>query len=605
MCGYITIAGPNPEKFLLEKGIKELKHRGPDDEGFVKLNNVHMAHVRLSVLDLSSNGKQPMSLNDKNLYIAYNGEIYNYLELKSDLSDASFFSKTDTEVILYYFQKYKEKCLEKFNGMFSFSIWDESKKQLFAARDRLGIKPLYYCQIDNHLLISSEIKGLIPFIEKIEPNQQMIWDYLVMGFSEHNSETFFNGIKKLAPGHFMTYTMDGKLKIQPYWNLEDSIKITNKNEVQDVFFDLLQQVIEWECRSDIPIGILFSGGLDSSILLHLMNQKLGGQIEAFSYNFYGKYDQSEFMRNVIKDLDIKHHISTLSPKEFLDDFSNTMWFQEEPTGSITMTAFKNVFQHIVDRNVGVVLSGNGMDEIASGYLPYFYAHLADIKDSEDQYNKTLRDFCKNHNLDKSEVNNIVSNYDLKNELNFSVTDRTTQLNSSSIRSSFIKKYQNEIDIKMPFDSNLSNLRYRDLFHLKVPRSLRYQDRMSMRFGKELRPPFLNHLLVELSYSIPHEYFFKGGKSKGFLRNIINSRMPEINFDETKRYMIHPQREWLQHDLKKEVLDMIHSESFQSREFIDGEKAIKDYEAWARGEANNSYFIWQWINLETWFRVFID
>ena len=129
--------------------------------------------------------------------------------------------------------------------------------------------------------------------------------------------------------------------------------------------------------------------------------------------------------------------------------------------------------------------------------------------------------------------------------------------------------------------------------------------MSMRFGKELRPPFLNHLLVEFSYSIPHEYFFEDGKTKGFLRSMMSDKIPEVNFEETKRYMIHPQREWLQNDLKKEVLEMLHSESFQSREFIDGKQAIKDYEAWSSGEAKNSYFIWQWINLETWFRVFVD
>ena len=260
MCGILGVVGPDSGAFAVNDALGAISHRGPNDSGLEHFEGAVLGNTRLSILDLTSAGHQPMTLPDAGLCLVHNGEVYNYLELKRKFQGVPFRSCTDTEVILHAFAREGVECLHSLNGMFSFAVWDDRRKRLFAARDRLGIKPFYYAMHNGHLMFSSEVKALLALGHPRTPNDQVIWDYLVEGCYDHLDETFFKGIKKLPAGHYLEYDQAGGLSINRYWHLPEKVSPIRPEDSESEFCNRLEQIVEWECRSDVPVGILFSGG---------------------------------------------------------------------------------------------------------------------------------------------------------------------------------------------------------------------------------------------------------------------------------------------------------------------------------------------------------
>ena len=314
MCGISGIYNLNNEpvsRSLLKDMTDVLLHRGPDDEGYILLNSgdgssdIAFGHRRLSIIDLSSSGHQPMPNEDKSIWITYNGEVYNYIELREELEKAGhvFNSKTDTEVIIHAYEAWGEECLRRFNGMWAFAIWDFNKKRLFCARDRLGVKPFYYIYNKKQFAFASEIKSLLKTGIEKKPNDAIIFDYLAFGLQDHTEDTFFEGVKQLKPAHYL-FLENGVLRKERYWNIEVNDEIGGKENDESRFYDLLRDSVRLRLRSDVPVGTCLSGGLDSSSIVCVMNKlihdkKMQKTFSACSDN--KKFDERRYIEDVIEE----------------------------------------------------------------------------------------------------------------------------------------------------------------------------------------------------------------------------------------------------------------------------------------------------------------
>src|SRR3989344_4053409 len=322
IAGIVTKEGMKPSPQKIKAMAAALAHRGPDDEGFYLKNNIALGHRRLSILDLSSAGHQPMESHDGTCKIIFNGEIYNYLELKKELGPKNYKSNTDTEVLLQAYQKWGPEFLKKLNGIFAFAIWDEKKKILFCARDHVGVKPFYYALQNGVFYFASEIKGLFEAGVKTSPNDKIIYDYLVLGVYEHSEETFFSNIYKLPPGHYLSFE-SGKIKISRYWNLPQkvfSMDGWSEKKIKKEMLALLEDAVRIQLRSDVPISINVSGGLDSSILAYLVDKICKGQRNFRLFSFgYGnsKYDEAQFVSTLARKLGWQEEFTHLLPKDVI------------------------------------------------------------------------------------------------------------------------------------------------------------------------------------------------------------------------------------------------------------------------------------------------
>jgi asparagine synthase (glutamine-hydrolysing) len=606
MCGIVGAVGPNPGQFDIEEALSWIRHRGPDDQGVERFPGAVLGHVRLSILDLSSAGHQPMYSDDRNLCLVHNGEIYNYLEIQDALAPQTFRSKTDTEVIIKAYERWGTECLDQFNGMFAFAVWDNAKQQLCAARDRMGIKPFYYTVWDGHFLFASEIKALLALGCPRQPNYHVIHDYLRHGYYEHTDETFFEGIHRLPPGHRLTYDRRDGLRLHRYWFLPDHLQDVRDEDLEKRFLDVLATVVNLECRSDVPVGILLSGGLDSSALLSLMKREYGGPLHAYSYAFDDeRFDETPYMNQATRHYAMDCTVTKTSAAEFWRDFPATMWFQEEPTGSITITSFKKVFQSMDDDGVVAVLTGNGMDELMGGYKPHHIAYLVDLHNEHSpRFERECHGFARKYRLSAREVSELIEEFDLDRYYRLS-TDGTVPVHPACVDEGFLEAFQRELVFDKPFRSHMRNLMYKDLAYVKLPRALRFQDKMSMRHSKELRPSFLNRLLVEFCYSLPPDCLVRDGEGKALFRDLMTRLLPPGFAAFPKRFKTNPQGEWLRGELQAHMWDVLHSKSFLDRPIYDHKKVGETYREFVEEGAENSFFVWQWLNLETWFRTFID
>ncbi|MBI2252250.1 MAG: asparagine synthase (glutamine-hydrolyzing) [Armatimonadetes bacterium] len=610
MCGIAGIYGPNSKIFNIREMIRIQKHRGPDAGGYYEGDNISLGHCRLKILDLTEAGNQPMTLKRKDIWVIFNGEIYNYIELKEKLGISSFATKTDTEVLLRAYERWDIDCLKYLNGMFSFAIWDNYKKRLFCARDRLGIKPFYYRRHGENFLFSSEIKPLLIFNMSREVEEKILFDYLYYGHYEHSEKTFFKGIYKLKPGNYLLIENNGEFKIRPYWRLSDFPQTLDftKKEIENKFVEILDETVKMQCRSDVPVGISLSGGIDSSILLSFMKKYYNGPLHSFSYFFdMPEYNESSLIKKVADEFEVSSHLTKMSAEEFWEDLKNMTWHLEEPFGGVPTSAYAKMYLETVKNKVIVLLNGNGFDELLGGYNSHYLAYLKDLSlKDEILFNKEAEIYSRKFKLDKNKVINKIIKTDFKDMLIYA-TDATLPINRKCLNKDFLSKFQKDFpSFNLKFEDNLRKLMYKDLRYTKLPRALRFNDRISMRFGRELRVPFLNHHLVEFCYSLPPEYLFHKGETKYLLRKISSSILPDWIRNIPKKYVQNPQREWFRGALKSKILDLINSKSFKDRIYFDHKEVLKSFKDYAEGKnCDNSFYIWQWINLEYWFNTFID
>ena len=626
MCGIAGIynLSKRPVNITQVKSMSDsLRHRGPDDEGYVLLNSnngdhkelsgndsirelkfenimslddkhrfdLAFGHRRLSIIDLSSLAHQPMSNADKSLWIVHNGEIYNYVELREDLEDLghTFKSKSDTEVVLHAYQEWGVDCLQKFNGMWAFAIWDVKRKMLFCSRDRFGIKPFYYIFDGDRFVFASEIKSLLECGAERKPNDRIIYDYLACGLQDHTDETFFDGIKQLKPAHYLLIE-NGELKVERYWNIEVNDEIRSKNDNYLGFYNLFEESIKLRLRSDVPVGTCLSGGLDSSSIVCITNKFVDkGRQKTFSSCFDNKkFDEREYIEEVIERTGADKNYIFPSGEAFLEEIEDLIYHQDEPFGSLSIYAQWNVMRK-ASETVKVLLDGQGGDELLAGYLEYYASFL-----------KTLI-FKKDFRVIKELVCFLILHPKSAYELFLKM--RMREKRKEMLSSEFASKYK---DRNVKYTEDLATKLLNDLTRDKLPALLHYEDRNSMAFSIEARVPFLDFKLVEHVAKLQLDKKLKNGMTKVILREAMKGILPEkIRKRKDKMGFVTPEDVWMKTVLKDWVMDILLSESFRKRKYWDADKVLKEFEDVWTGKKKYTSDLWRYINLELWMRRFVD
>ena len=609
MCGIAGIVGANWERATLESMVSIQHHRGPDARGIYvsPKQQVGLGHNRLSIVDLSAAGHQPMANHDGTVWIVFNGEIYNYLELRSQLQEYPYHSRTDTEVILAAYERWGEACVERFIGMFAFALWDERKQHLFCARDRLGIKPFHYTWYKRAFLFASEIKAILAAGYRAEPNWAVWAAYLTNGIYDHSSDTFFAGIRTLPPGHILKI-QNGEESVRSYWDLPtlaaEPLALPD-DEAGAQFLDLLKDSVHLRLRSDVPLGVNLSGGLDSSSLMVMVDSLVSnqGEVKAFTASFSDpKYDEQDFASQVPCHNQWVRQLQRLDSERAWSIAQEALWHQEAPYGGIATLAYHHLHQLARDSEVTVLLEGQGVDEMLAGYnyfRPYHYLDLLEQRRWEE-----LR-----AELTASEASGaweLKAMRQLRSGEGLNVyQDGTSHLQTDCVHPDIRGLSCSNPQFPSPFKDHLTNALYRDLRYTKLPRVLRMNDRLSMAFSRELREPYLDHRLVEFLFRLPGNQKIRRGQGKFLLRAAMAERLPDTIRAASKRGVVTPQREWLRTCLRSQVEEIIHSRSFAEREIFDVKKVQSAYATFCAGVGDNAFFVWQWVNTELWWRMFID
>ncbi|HBQ37523.1 MAG TPA: asparagine synthase (glutamine-hydrolyzing) [Candidatus Omnitrophica bacterium] len=614
MCGIVGIVGAGAEQQvdLVQRMRATERHRGPDGEGIFTDQGVALGHVRLAVLDLSAAGHQPMSTPDGRYAIVHNGEVYNYLELRTALDDAGpFTTQTDTEVIVRAYARWGPACLDRFMGMFSFAIWDRKARTLFCARDRFGIKPFYYADHEGTFLCASELKAILEAGVPRRPCLPMIYDYLAWGYYEHAPETFFEGIRHLPAGCYLTVRPGEPPRLHRYYSLPDRVgrqPALSEEEAVERLRGLLDETVRWHLRSDVKIGVTLSGGLDSSTLLALVDRQAvhPEQIEVFSCDYDDPaYSERPWVEAMVKAVGRQAHFTTLGPEECWRSLEAITWYQEEPFGGVGTAAWVPLYQRAKDRYVTVLLDGCGLDDILGGYRSHHAVYLAGLRAQDPaMFDHEFRCYRATWRLTRAAALQDVQCAGGEGRATMA-GDGSDPVCPECLSPSLANDGGTRPKFPRPFESPLKNTMLQGLLYTKLPRALRFKDRLSMAFSRELRVPFLDHRLVEFCFGLPDHLLIRDGFVKYALRKAMLGMVPDAVRLAPKRVVSTPQREWLAGPLQDEVAAILMSASFASRGVVDPDKAREWYRRFQSGKRTNSFYVWQWLNLELWFRTLID
>ncbi len=581
-----------------------MKHRGPDDEGLYINDTVGLGFVRLSILDLSPAGHQPMFSEDGRFVIIFNGEVYNYIEIRAELSNKYIFKTgTDTEVILAAFQEWGESCMDKFNGMFSFVIFNTETREIFAARDRFGVKPFYYFLDKERFIFASEIKSILPLLNKKEPEEKAIYDYLLTNRTSHNEDTFFKGIKKLQ--HGTCIRIDGTNMIFKKWyNLSDKINENNRltpKEYRALFVDSLKLRL----RADVPIGVSLSGGIDSSsIVASLIRDFKLADLNTFSA-VYGKQeatDESDFIdefRPIVKNM----YFISPDADGFYEDIDGFIEAHNEPVPDLGPYAQFKVME-LASKHVTVTLDGQGADEQLAGYHYFFGSYYIELFRSF----KFLKFIDENYHYLRKNKSTRALQFFLYYISPIELQKKVSSVIYPSVRKNFLNSNISTTDVnKMLFKPKNLNDSLLSHFEYKLEHLLKWDDLNSMHFSIESRVPFLDYRLVEATLSSPSDQKIFKGETKYILREALKDILPsKIAQRRDKKGFSNPREKWFRSNyFQAFIYDLINSDSFVTRGYFDPKIANAQYRKHLSGKIDASNEIWKWINLELWFRKFID
>lgn len=607
ICGIVNLNHQPVKEADLKSMMLKIKHRGPNDEGVFQHENMGFGFVRLSIIDLSSAGHQPMQDESGRYTIVFNGEIFNYIELREELvkQGQKFHSQTDTEVLLNMYINYGAACLNKLNGMFAFAIHDKETNRIFAARDRFGVKPFYYAMTETGFVFASEIPAILEVYGKEnKANHSVIFDYLAFNRTDHTENTFFEGIKKLQHGHCVEI-QDGKVNIQKWYDLKS--KISNQKGDIAYYKSLLTDAVRIRLRSDVPVGVCLSGGLDSSAITSIIASELNNPaVNTFSavYTPDKQADESKFI-NLYKPLLTNMHAVVPDADKLLEQLDYFIRIHAEPIPSTSPFAQYCVME-LAQKHVTVTLDGQGADEQLGGYHYFFGFYFKDLLTGFKWKTlfREIKDYLKIHK----------SLYGIKTMFYFllpnALKTKAGVDNRGFLDKRFVKKVLETNRSVIVHDLYASeNLKSALLnhFEFKLEHLLKWNDRNSMAFSVESRTPFLDYRLVEYTLSIEPEFIIKNGVTKSILRESLKGVLPEeIRNRQDKVGFATPQDEWFREPAFRSFIgNIIKSESFRDRQIMDADKARLLYEKHLKGEINIAKDIWKWIHLELWFRTFID
>ena len=611
MCGIVGIIDFNKRNRIqdLKNMNFSLRHRGPDNFGEWNSKTAYIGHRRLKIIDLSNKSNQPMILN-KRYVLTFNGEIYNYKEIKKNfLSKYNFNSNGDTEVLLKFLHCYQEKALKKIEGMFAFALWDEKKQELFAARDPFGIKPFYFYYHKNIFYFASEIKAFKFAGLKLEPNYKKINEFLRWGVLDYDNNTWFNNIYSLEPGHYIKLKKN-RITINRFYYLPSEVKEKkelNLNLAKKKFRNLISKSVKNHSRSDRSVGVHLSGGVDSSVISAVAAKVSNKQIKNYTFGFENKkFDERVFAKKISKKINLENFNSVLNANEVEKYMSKVLRSHDEPFTSIRILSQYKLYEKYSKEST-VILDASGGDEIGAGYQYYQWPWFLDlIKNKEKNPINRFKSLIKN-NSKKITLNSIYGSALNHEQPGITTADGTPYLNISNYNNDFISKFDDNLLIfPRPFDSHLKNDQYIDLMFTKLPRCLRYVDRSSMAFGNEARLPLLHTSIVELGFYSENDAKIDEFNFRKFMKEGSKEFFPKNFFLSNKRSVADPQKTWLKNDLKDLVLETIKSKSFKERGIFDYKECLKNYSNFLKSDLlANSFGIFQLLVVEFWFRNLID
>jgi asparagine synthase (glutamine-hydrolysing) len=646
MCGIVGIISKEQiDRAPLERALDSIKHRGPDDQGSAFLNSgewkVALGHRRLSIIDLSPRGHQPMCNEDGTVWIIYNGEVYNFQELRAELEGKGhhFRSDTDTETIVHLYEEEGIECLRRLNGMFAFAIWDGRLKRLLLARDRFGIKPLYYTQIEGMLLFGSEIKSLLcwPHVPR-KINLPALDAYLSFLWVPA-PETLFKDIYKLLPGHYAIWSQ-GQLKTTQYWDMNFSESSMDERSAVENFRSILEAAVRRQMVSDVPVGAFLSGGLDSSTVVALMSRTSNRAIDTYTIAYDEKDrvleqtpDETRYAALLAETCGVNHHKIVVQPK-VVDLLPLVVYHMDEPIADAAAISNYLVCQAAREK-LTVVLSGQGSDELLAGYrlfpgslfsgtigaipfnlgsrltlpvirkLPRWRPYVAPMMDEGVllAITRFLDMILTNAHLPPGErfvANHEAYNFTQEWKAKVYSGDLKAALSASVAESTHLSYFYRGGDTRF-----LDRMQYTDLKTFLPELNLAYTDKLSMAISTEVRVPFLDNEVVDFAAKLAPSLRLRRFTGKYILRQAMDGIVPKVIIRRRKAAFGVPFRAWLRHDLGPMLADLLSPETIRRRGFFSPAAIQKMIEANKSGRVDSSYRIWALLTLELWLRTFLD
>jgi len=619
MCGIVGFSWKDEQ--LVRRMGHVLAHRGPDQHGVFLDKDVSLGHQRLSIIDLSENGRQPMSNEDGAVWVTYNGEIYNYRELRDFLEGKGhqFRSQCDTEVIVHAYEEFGPECVRHFNGMFAFAIWDRKNKQLVLARDRLGIKPLYYYHQGRRFLFASEIKAILqdPKVER-EVDLQSLVQYIGFEFVP-SPRTIFQHVQKLPAGHYLVYR-DGETKMSQYWDLRFSETTNTIRDYEERLLDVLSDSVRKRLISDVPLGVFLSGGLDSSTVVSLMHRCKVDPLQTFSLGYEDpSFSELDYARVMAKEVNSIHRELIIDPitPELIE---KAAWHLDEPMTDLSTIPFYLICKKAREY-VKVCLSGEGGDEVLVGYDRFkaskahgYYEYVPGwirrgivaplVNALPDQAQKKgavniLKRFIQGGLLPEDGGHIRWQFFGQSVQEEGLLQDQYHQaVNLDPFAS--IRSFRARCNSRRPLDQEI----YVDLKFTMPESVLMKVDKMSMAHGLEVRVPFLDHEFVEFCGTIPNSLKLKGFQTKAVFRSAMKEVLPEEIRVRGKQGYSLPIKNWLRHELKEYMGDTLR-ESVFIREFFKPAQVDRMMAQHQACSHNRNHELWAMLNLAVWHRLFVE
>src|SRR5215469_5829646 len=630
ICGILNLNDGTPRQRELRAMSNVLRHRGPDDQGEFISGPLAMAFRRLSIIDVAG-GHQPMANEDGTIWIVFNGEIYNDPDLRPLMKKRGhcYATNSDTETILHLYEEYGEDCVHHLRGMFAFAIWDARAKRLFCARDRLGIKPFYYGMIGDRFAFASEIKALLE-LPGLQPrlNRRALPEFFALGYIS-SPETMFDGVFKLLPGHRLLLDLsqeDKEPRITQYWDLdiESHHRELKESDYVARFSDLFTEAARLHLRSDVPLGVFLSGGLDSSSIAALVAGLRKEPIQTFSVGYReDQYSELDYARQVARHVGAEHNEIVLGPEEFLETLPQMIWHEDEPIVWPSSVSLGHVAR-LAREKVKVVLTGEGADEVLAGYLKY-RATLWNLRIGPAYWKlvpQSLRQTIKRALASRllpdwaqrKLRHSFIAYPEAFEQIYFDnfysvfTQEQQSQMFVRSLREEVRESdpYANSMRFFYPAESTslLNRLLYLDIKTYLVELLMK-QDQMSMAASIESRVPFLDHKLVEFTASVPARHKIRGFTGKYLLRRMMKDRLPATVLRRNKKGFPTPIRPWLRNQLFERVHRTLTDGRLAERQIVNPPCVLNLLAALRGGSSQAAEGCWRLLSFELWSRIFLD
>lgn len=629
MCGIAGIfhfCEPQAQTELITRMTAGLNHRGPDGQGIFIRGRIALGHRRLAIIDLSPCAEQPLCNEDGTVWLTYNGEIYNYRELRGELEGYGhhFASQGDSEVIVHAYEQWGTDCLKRFNGMFAFGLWDENQRRLWLVRDRLGVKPLFYSLSKNRLLFGSEIKAILCDVQVSRTLDYEALSYFLALNYTPAPQTLFASIRQLLPGQQMLVDDKGHVQLSEYWDVvykEGSYR--SEASYHEESEALLEDAVRIRLVSDVPFGAFLSGGLDSSTVSYWMARHLKEPLQTFTVTFgEPSFDEGDYARSVAQTIGAQHHESVVTA-DAATLLPHLVRHAEEPTADSSMVALYYLARE-TRRHVKMVLSGDGADEILAGYETYqaYYAHrflrrIPDwfrhhvlsslverlpVSDARVSFDFKLRRFLAAGDLSSEDAHatwRLIFNADARRQLLMPVNG------APGIEADAIDLYRS-LFARSTARHPLNRMLYVDTRFYLPNDMLVKVDRMTMAHGLEAREPFLDYRLVEFAASLPPDLKLHRGRHKKYLlRSVMQDKLPQTVLQRKKQGFNVPNARWIKHGLRPFVMDHLSSSRLSNMGLFDETFVANLLQNHFSGRADNSHQIWCLLTLSLWWHQFIE